>query len=83
MHDNYLGANNAEPTDEDEDLNDDDIELDHTLDRYLYGDFFIHSRTNNFLSAEQETLEQDGVKIEFRKQSTVSGSVDKKTGNNG
>ncbi len=48
------------------------METDHNLDRYLYGDFFIHSRTqNNLASADLDMcgLDGDNIRIEFRKAS--------------
>jgi len=69
-----------------EQLHDDEAELDRSLDRYLYGDFFIHSRTNTNLcksaSQEQEVFinmnnENDNVKIEYRKNSMMQQNQDK------
>lgn len=75
MHESYLQGSNSAPNEYDENLHDDDIELDHTLDRYLYGDFFIHSRTNNCLNKpdgeneNQASGDLDAVKIELNNKS--------------
>lgn len=81
MHESYKQNNSgaaAGADTKDENL-EEDLESDHNLDRYLYGDFFIHSRTNNNLdSAADNTdagaVDSDNVRIEFRKRSSVAFS---------
>ena len=85
MHENHLLLNTGRSEHVGQ-LHDDEAELDRSLDRYLYGDFFIHSRTNTNLcksaSQEQEVFinmnnENDNVKIEYRKNSMMQQNQDK------
>ncbi len=57
-----------------ENANEDDAEMDRALDRYIYGDFYIHSRTkDNLASQENLGTDPDDVRVEFRKGSTTTG----------
>jgi len=78
MQESYLKGDGANCSGELCDANDEDAEMDHTLDRYLYGDFFIHSRTKENLANEEQSAtggssDLDGVKVEFRKAISSTG----------